>query len=464
MPKDRILVVDDEDLIRWSLRQKLGGWGYQTLEAGTGGEAIELVERESPDLVLLDIRLPDTNGLLVLKTIKERDPQLVVIMMTAYGVLEDAVTALRHGAYDFVAKPLNFDELSVTIANALEAVKLRQEVHRFRERDRKHFDFRNIVGHSKAVADALEIVKKVASSPASTILLQGESGTGKDLIAKAIHYHSSRAEKPFLAINCAALPENLVESELFGYEKGAFTDARQQKKGMMELADGGTLLLDEIGEMPLSLQPKLLRVLEEQSFKRVGGVSDVSVDVRVIASSNRDLKTMLDEGKFRQDLFYRLNVITITLPPLRDRGEDARLLARHFVQHYNQKFRKNIEGLTADAEKLVLEYHWPGNVRELKNVIERAMILEDGPTIGVDALPLEIAVQIPSRSASNIPGLVIPEGGTSLEKVEEELVRQSLILARGNQTRAAKLLDISRDALRYKMKKFHLHEEVQNEA
>jgi DNA-binding NtrC family response regulator len=460
MPRDKVLIVDDEDLIRWSLRQKLGHWGYQTIEAGTGREALELLERENPDLVLLDIRLPDTNGLTVLQTIKEQQPRVVVILMTAYGVLEDAVTALRQGAYDFVAKPLNFEELASTISNALEASKLRQEVHRFRERDKKRFDFRNIVGRSKAVADALEIVKKVAASPATTILLQGESGTGKDLFAKAIHYHSPRAEKPFLAINCAALPEQLVESELFGYEKGAFTDARQQKKGMMELADGGTLLLDEIGEMPLGLQAKLLRVLEDQSFKRVGGVADVSVDLRVIASSNRDLKLMAEEGKFRQDLYYRLNVITITLPPLRDRGEDAKLLARHFIQHYSQKFRKPIEGLTPEAEQLVLDYHWPGNIRELKNAIERAMILEEGPYIDAAALPVEPTVHVSSTPVANLPGLTIPEGGTSLERVEEELVRQSLVLAHGNQTRAAKLLDISRDALRYKMKKFHLQEEA----
>jgi len=459
MPKDKILIVDDEDLIRWSLRQKLGNWGYETFEAGTAKAAIETFEQDNPDLVLLDVRLPDGNGLSVLKTMKENDPRVVVIMMTAYGVLEDAVTALREGAYDFVAKPLNFDELNMTIGNALEAVKLRQEVRRFRESDKKHFDFRNIVGASKAVADALEVVKKVASSPATTILLQGESGTGKDLFAKAIHYHSARAERPFLAINCAALPEHLVESELFGYEKGAFTDARQQKKGMLELADGGTILLDEIGEMVLGLQPKFLRVLEDQSFKRVGGVQDVAVNVRVIASSNRDLKTMAEAGKFRQDLFYRLNVITITLPPLRERGEDALLLARHFVQHYNAKFRRNITGLTPDAERLLVEYHWPGNVRELRNVIERAMILEEGPMIDASALPVDPRVSLSSTPAVSLPGLTLPETGTSLERVEEELVRQSLLIARGNQTRAAKLLDISRDALRYKMKKFHLQEE-----
>jgi DNA-binding NtrC family response regulator len=460
MPKDKVLIVDDEDLIRWSLRQKITNWGYQVAEAPDGKSAIEALEKEEPDLILLDIRLPDMNGLDVLRAVKEKEPRVVVIMMTAYGVLEDAVTALRLGAYDFVAKPLNFDELSVTVSNALEAVKLRQEVRHFRERDKKLFDFRNIVGHSKALADAIEMVKKIATSPATTILLQGESGTGKDLFAKAIHYHSSRGERPFLAINCAALPENLVESELFGYEKGAFTDARQQKKGMLELADGGTILLDEIGEMQLGLQAKLLRVLEEQTFKRVGGVQDISVDVRVIASSNRDLRHMIDEAKFRQDLFYRLNVIAITLPPLRERGVDVKLLARHYVQHYNKKFRKKIEGLTPDAEAALMDYHWPGNVRELKNLIERAMILGDGPYIDAASLPIEPSAEPTAVSDSGLPDLSIPEHGTSLEKVEEELVRQALTRARGNQTRAAKLLDISRDALRYKMKKFHLEERV----
>jgi DNA-binding NtrC family response regulator len=460
MPKDKILIVDDEDLIRWSLRKKISNWGYQTFEAANAKSAIEMAEKESPELILLDIRLPDMSGLEVLRTIREKDPRVVVIMMTAFGVLEDAVTALRLGAYDFVPKPLNFDELAVTVSNALEAVKLRQEIRHFRERDKKRFDFRNIVGRSKAVNDAVEMVKKVASSPATTILLQGESGTGKDLFAKAIHYHSARADHPFLAINCAALPENLVESELFGYEKGAFTDARQQKKGMLELADGGTLLLDEIGEMQMGLQAKLLRVLEDQTFKRVGGIQDISVDVRVIASSNRDLKTMVAETKFRQDLFYRLNVITITLPSLRERGDDTKLLARHYIQHYNKKFRKKIEGLTGEAEQLLGEYHWPGNIRELKNLIERAMILEDGPLIDSSALPIEPGQHPTLQSETSLPDLHIPEDGTSLEKVEEELVRQALVRARGNQTRAAKLLDISRDALRYKMKKFQLQEQI----
>ena len=460
MPKETILIVDDEDLIRWSLKKKISNWGYQTLEAANAKDAIDMAEKESPDLILLDIRLPEMSGLEVLRTIREKDPRVVVIMMTAYGVLEDAVTALRLGAYDFVPKPLNFDELAVTVSNSLEAVKLRQEVRHFRERDKKRFDFRNIVGRSKAVMDAVEMVKKVAASPATTILLQGESGTGKDLFAKAIHYHSARADRPFLAINCAALPENLVESELFGYEKGAFTDARQQKKGMLELADGGTLLLDEIGEMQLGLQAKLLRVLEEQTYKRVGGVQDITVDVRVIASSNRDLKTMVEEDKFRQDLFYRLNVITITLPSLRERGDDATLLADYYIHHYNRKFRKKIEGLTPKAVELLKEYHWPGNIRELKNLIERAMILEEPPLIDVSALPIEPAKHVPSSSDFGLPEISIPEDGTSLEKVEEELVRQALIRARGNQTRAAKLLDISRDALRYKMKKFQLQEQL----
>lgn len=458
MALDRILIVDDEDLIRWSLHQKLTNWGYHPLEAADGNTAIEMAEAESPDAILLDIQLPDKNGLEVLKAVRETNPRVVVIIMTAYGVLEDAVAALRLGAYDFVSKPLNFEELRSTLQNALEAVKLRQEVKHFRERDRKRFSFDNIIGESDAIQDAVRLMKKIAVSPATTILFQGESGTGKDLFAKAIHYHSSRGERPFLAINCAAIPENLVESELFGYEKGAFTDARQQKKGILELADGGTLLLDEIGEMPFGLQAKLLRVLEDQSFKRVGGVQDVKVDVRVIASSNRDLKKMIDAETFRHDLFYRLNVITISLPPLRERGNDVALLCRHFIDHYNDAFSKEITGLTAAAAARLASYHWPGNIRELKNLIERAMILEDGPEIGADALPIDITDAPAPASDVELPELSIPVSGTSLERVEEELIRQALSRTGGNQTRAAKLLDISRDALRYKMKKFQLQE------
>jgi DNA-binding NtrC family response regulator len=458
MALDRILVVDDEDLIRWSLQQKLTSWGYRALEAPNAVTAISVVETEAPDLVLLDVHLPDKNGLEVLQAVKEWNPRIAVIIMTAYGVLEDAVAALRLGAYDFVSKPLNFEELRATIGNALEAVKLRQEVRHFRERDRKRFNFENLVGESEPIRSAVALMKKVAASPATTILFQGESGTGKDLFAKAIHFYSVRADRPFVAVNCAALPENLVESELFGYERGAFTDARQQKKGLLELADGGTLFLDEIGEMALGLQAKLLRVLEEQSFKRVGGVQDVRVDVRVMASSNRELKKMVDDEKFRRDLYYRLNVITITLPPLRERGEDVMLLCRHFVSDYNARFGKSIVGLTPEAEQLLSHYHWPGNVRELKNLIERAMILEDGPYIGADALPIDLAESPPRATGADLPDISLPEKGTSLERVEEELIRQALSRTRGNQTRAAKLLNISRDALRYKMKKFQLQE------
>ncbi|HXV60501.1 MAG TPA: sigma-54 dependent transcriptional regulator [Vicinamibacteria bacterium] len=458
MALDKVLIVDDEDLIRWSLQQKLTNWGYRTFQAPDAQTAIELAESESPDLVLLDIHLPDRNGLEVLQAIKELDARCIVIIMTAYGVLEDAVKALRFGAYDFVSKPLNFEELKATLQNALEAIKLRQELRHFREQDRKRSGVDSIIGESRAITEAVEMMKKVALSPATTVLLQGESGTGKDLFAKAIHYASSRADKPFLAINCAALPENLVESELFGHERGAFTDARQQKKGLLELADGGTILLDEIGEMPLGLQAKLLRVLENQSFKRVGGIQDVRVDVRIIASSNRDLKKMVALERFRQDLYYRLNVITIDLPPLRDRRADVKVLARRFIEDLNAAFGKQIEGLTPQAEALLAGYPWPGNVRELRNAIERAMILEDGPRIGAEAFPFDSGDRHAIGSERSLPSLDIPETGTSLDRVEEELIRQALQRTGGNQTRAAKLLDITRDTLRYKMKKFRLTE------
>ena len=330
MARHKILVVDDEDLIRWSIRQKLSKWGYSSVEADSCASARAVFDRESADLILLDVRLPDGSGLDFLRHVREQAPETVVVMMTAYGVLADAIEALRLGAYDFVAKPLEFEELERTIQNALDALRLRTEVRLFREQDKHRSNLDNIIGESEALNKASEIASKIAASPTSTVLLQGESGTGKDLFAKAIHYHSVRADHPFMAINCAAIPETLFESELFGHEKGAFTDARSRKQGLFELADGGTLFLDEVGEMPPALQAKLLRVLEEQRFRRVGGVEDVEVNVRIVAATNRPLKAMVDDGHFRQDLFYRLNVISLLLPPLRERDDDVLILGGAF--------------------------------------------------------------------------------------------------------------------------------------
>src|SRR5690348_5726749 len=391
MAGERVLIVDDERLVRWSLRQKCEEWGYQVSEADTGDSALALARHESPDLVLLDVRLPDANGLQVLEELKKNQDARAVIMITADPQLDDIKTALKLGAYDFVGKPLDFDELLVAMKNALEATRLRSEVQSLRGEVRRRTGYHSVIGTSAKMTELMGFVRKVASSEATTILIQGESGTGKDLIAKAIHYESSRQEKPFVAINCSAIPETLMEAELFGHERGAFTDAKAMKKGLFEVADGGTLFLDEIGELSPLLQAKLLRVLEDQVIRRVGGVKDIQVDVRVIAASNRDLERAVREGHFRQDLYYRLAIISIFLPPLRERKEDVPALVDFFVEHYNRKFRKNVQGLNEETRRLLMNYSWPGNVRELKNALERAMLLEDGTLLKPDDLPFAVA-------------------------------------------------------------------------
>jgi len=476
MPAEKVLIVDDEKLVRWTLRQKCEEWGYRVLEADNGTAALRLARNESPDLVLLDVRLPDASGIDVLEQIKKANDARAIIMITADPQLEDVKTALKLGAYDFVGKPLDFDELSVAVKNALETTRLRNEVETLRGEVRRRAGYHNVIGVSAKMADLLGFVSKVATSEATTILIQGESGTGKDLVAKTIHYQSRRQDKPFVAINCSAIPETLMEAELFGHERGAFTDAKAMKKGLFEMADGGTLFLDEIGELSPLLQAKLLRVLEDQMIRRVGGLRDMQVDVRVIAASNRDLERAVKENSFRQDLYYRLAIISIFLPPLRDRKDDILPLVEYFIDRYNRKFRKSVEGITDETRKLLLKYDWPGNVRELKNAVERAMILEESNILRPDYLPFAVAQQQAAYTAfemtsatgngnadatrlpdgRSLPKLVIPEGGTSLEEVERALVDMAMTQASGNQTHAAKLLDISRDALRYKLKKFGL--------
>jgi len=479
MPSDKILVVDDERLVRWSLRQKCEEWGYHVLEADSGEPALRLAQNESPDLVLLDVRLPDMSGLEVLDQMRRNGEARAVIMITADPQLDDVKTALKLGAYDFVGKPLDFDELHVAIKNALETTRLRSEVQNLRADMRRHTGYHDVVGVSPKMTELMSFVQKVAASEATTILVQGESGTGKDLIAKAIHYGSSRQEKPFVAINCSAIPETLMEAELFGHEKGAFTDAKQMKKGLFEAADGGTLFLDEIGELSPLLQAKLLRVLEDQVIRRVGGIRDMQVDVRVIAASNRDLEKAVRENHFRQDLYYRLAIIAIFIPPLRDRKEDILPLIDFFIDRYNRKFKKSVRGVTDDTRRLLLSHTWPGNVRELKNTIERAMILEDESLLRPVYLPFSVAESggrtvfertSPAEAGQSLangrmlPKLYIPEGGTSLEEVEHAMVDLAMRQANGNQTHAAKLLDISRDALRYKLKKFGLGQSEEEEA
>src|SRR6266550_2782641 len=478
MATEKILIVDDERLVRWSLRQKCEEWGYHVSEAVAGEPGLRTAQHESPDLVLLDVRMPDMNGIQVLEQIKKATDAPPVIMITADPQLDDVKNAIKLGAYDFVGKPLDFEELRVTIQNALEATRLRTEVQSLRGEVRRHTGYHEVVAVSPKSAELMSFVQKVAASEATTILIQGESGTGKDLIAKTIHYESARQNGPFVAINCSAIPETLMEAELFGHERGAFTDAKALKKGLFETANGGTLFLDEIGELSPLLQAKLLRVLEDQMIRRVGGVRDIQVNVRVIAASNRDLERAVRENSFRQDLYYRLAIISVFLPPLRERKEDVPALVDFFVGHYNRKFRRNVQGLNEETRRLLMSYNWPGNVRELKNALERAMLLEEGTLLRPDDLPFAVAsgrsgtagsaptameVSSPAAqepleggSARRLPVLSIPEGGTSLEDIEHALVELALRQSHGNQIKAAKLLDISRDALRYKMKKFGL--------
>src|SRR5271165_1925905 len=471
MPAEKILIVDDERLVRWSLRQKCEEWGYHVVEAAAGDPGLRLAQHEAPDLVLLDVRLPDLNGIQVLEQLKKSPDAPAVIMITADPQLDDIKNALKLGAYDFIGKPLDFEELRVTIQNALEASRLRGEVQSLRGEVRRTAGYHEVVAASPKMAELMSFVQKVAASEATTILVQGESGTGKDLVAKTIHYESTRQNGPFVAINCSAIPETLMEAELFGHEKGAFTDAKQMKKGLFEVADGGTLFLDEIGELSPLLQAKLLRVLEDQVIRRVGGIKDMQVDVRVIAASNRDLEKAVREGLFRQDLYYRLAIIAIFIPPLRDRKEDILPLVEFFIDRYNRRFKKSIRGITDETRRLILSHNWPGNVRELKNTIERGMILEDEPLLRPLYLPFSVGESggrtLFERTSSadggqalpngrTLPRLYIPEGGTSLEEVEHAMVELAMRQANGNQTHAAKLLDISRDALRYKLKKFGL--------
>jgi two-component system response regulator AtoC len=456
--KQKILVVDDEKMIRWSLGEALRGWGYEPIQAETATAGLAAFDADQPHAILLDINLPDGSGLEVLRQIRHRQSDAIVIMITANVLVDETIAALRGGAYDFIGKPINLEELQVAIRNGIEANRLRKEVTLFRRERAQQFSFDQIVGESPAMREMLALARKVAESEVSSVLLQGDSGTGKDLVAKAIHYHSSRGDSPFIAINCAALPGTLIESELFGYEKGAFTDAKARKEGLFEQAEAGTLFLDEIGELELSLQAKLLRVLEEGCFRRVGGLKDLPLDVRVIAASNRDLKAESEVGRFRADLFYRLSVIQIDIPPLRDRGDDIRVLAEHYMTSFRNRLRKSIDRIDPEALEAFAQYQWPGNVRELRNVIERAMILEDGNEITVKYLPRALTGDVRSASDSrsdfkSSEPVRLPIDGISLDDVEMSLVRQALERSGGNQTKAAELLDISRDQLRYRMKK-----------
>jgi DNA-binding NtrC family response regulator len=454
MPQ-KILVIDDEKLIRWTLEQHLAKEGFEVVTADSAEKGLEIINEDAPDLILLDNRLPEMTGLELLEQLNVPERGLMVIMITAYGLVETAVRAMKLGAYDYISKPFNLEEITFVIRKAMEAGSLRYQVRQLRDK------VNTIIGESDQMVQVKNLILKIAKSDATTVLIQGESGTGKELVAKAIHYSSARADKPFMAINCAALPVTLLETELMGHEKGAFTDAKAAKKGLFELADGGTLFLDEIGDMDLSMQAKLLRILEEKTFRRVGGVKDIKVDVRVISATNQDLSTTRSDIRFRKDLYYRLQVVPILLPPLRERGQDALLLARHFTDYFSRECHKSVKGISKDVERVLLSYHWPGNVRELKNVIERAMIFDVEQELLPEHIPQEIMESgtvpvVHAESAISLDCLVIPETGISIEDVEHALVKKALQMAGDNQTRAAQLLRMPRDAFRRRMKRFGL--------
>lgn len=454
MPDKKVLVIDDEKLIRWSLREKLSNWSMRVVEAEDGSKALKIMEEEIPDLIILDVNLPDFKGTELLKEFKEFWPEIPVVMITAYGSIDDAVAAMRNGAYDFITKPIDDVKLQSTLHNALEAATLREKIAYYEQKEQRQFELKNIVAESKAMKKVLEMTEIIAKSETIIVLLQGESGTGKDLLAQAIHHLSRRKSASYLAINCSAIPENLLESELFGYEKGAFTDAKKQKKGLVELANRGTLFLDEISTLGLPLQAKLLRFLETQTFKRVGGLRDIEVDIRVITATNQDLETAIQEGKFRKDLYFRLNVCPIFIPPLRDRIGDILPLAEYFIQEFNLKFRKSIKNLNKKAEKIFLDYEWPGNVRELKNAMERSMIFEKGSFITPHHLPISL-----NGEASSFPDSVstpLGKKSSSLEETEREMIKQALEETGGNKSQAARILGITRDTLRYKLKKWEI--------
>ncbi|MHB2154652.1 sigma-54-dependent transcriptional regulator [Calditrichota bacterium GD2] len=457
MARIKILVIDDEKLIGWSFKKEFDNKYFEVTTAESGEEGIKLFEKDFHDIVFLDNRLPGIQGLDVLKKLKQLRDDAYIIFMTAYGSIETAVEAMKMGAYEYINKPFNHDEIRILLQGIKDKIQLVHEVQLLCRDKPMDLTFNHIIGTSPSIRQAIQLAKRIATSKATTVLLLGESGTGKDIFASAIHNQSARKDRPFVPINCATLPENLLESELFGHERGAFTGAHKMKKGLLEIADGGTVFLNEIGELPLNTQSKLLTVLEYKTFRRVGGNEDINVDVRIIAATNRDLEKAVKDGKFRLDLLYRLKVFQIELPPLRERREDIPLLIDHFVEFLAKKFGKNIKGVTRESLQLLEHYDWPGNVRELINVLERAVILENSEYIQLDSLPFELKQIPPPAKINDVENwLEIPEEGFSLYQVEKKIIELVLKKAGYNKSKAAKLLGITRDTLRYKIKKYKL--------
>jgi two-component system response regulator PilR (NtrC family) len=457
MLEDRILVADDEQSMREFLDIMLKKEGYKVSLASNGEEVLKLIDKDLFDLILLDIRMPKLDGIGVLKKIKTASPETIVIMITAYASADTAIKAMKEGAYDYITKPFKVDEIKLIIKNALEKKNLQKENLLLKQVVRDRYRFGSIIGQSSKMLALYDLLEKIAPTK-TNILITGESGTGKELAAKAIHYNSSRKDKPFVTLNCGAIPESLIESELFGHMKGAFTDAITTKKGLFEMADEGSIFLDEISELPLLMQVKLLRVLQDKEFKRVGGTEDIRVDVRIISATNKDLEEAVKEKRFREDLFYRLNVIQMKMPPLRDRKEDIPILAAHFLKKYSEELNKNILKISPDALNMLLNYEYPGNVRELQNIIERAVALGNGNELTPQHLSSYLDEQIQSKRGAI--DLDIPPDGIDLEKVIEEIERALLLKAldrtKGIKKKAAELLRINFRSMRYRLEKYGL--------
>jgi two-component system response regulator AtoC len=449
--KINVLVVDDELLIRKSLSKVLKARGYAVELASTGAEGLEKAAEARPQVMILDMRLPDTDGLSVLRRVRQLDPLVQAIVITAFGDVQSAVEAMKLGACDFLRKPYEMEDIVLAVESAGKGFRQATELDLYRRKAWKSFSGEEILGRSAPIQEVRGLIEKVVKSQATSVLITGESGTGKELVARAIHYRSDRAQAPLMEVNCSSFHENLLENELFGHEKGAFTDASEAKKGLVELCDGGTLFLDEVADMVLPTQARLLRFIDHRSFKRVGGAQDISVDIRIVAATNKDLEAEVRAGRFRSDLYFRLKVVSVHLPPLRDRGDDILLLGRHFVREFSRKFQKRFEDLSPGAQNLFLGYRWPGNVRELKNLIERVVLLEDGERLEVEHLPAELA----GRRVAGDESIPLP----TLAQMEADHISEVLRLTAGNKSRAARVLGISRQGLIEKLRRTRLLDE-----
>lgn len=457
--KPRILVVDDEESIREFLNIMLKKEGYEVTCVEDGQKADEILKKKSFELVISDLQMPHVTGLELLKIVKDNYPNTLFMLITAFGTTETAVEAMKNGAYDYITKPFKLDEVRINIANALKSKTLENENISLKRELTKEFSFQNLVGNSPAMHQVYDLVKRVSDTP-TNVLITGESGTGKEMVAKAIHYNGLLKEKPFISINCGAIPEPLMESEMFGHKKGSFTGAIADKAGLFEAADGGTLFLDEVGELPLTIQVKLLRSIQERIIRRVGSTEDTHVSVRIIAATNRDLEDMVKAGTFRQDLYYRLNVIQIRTPALRERRDDIPILAKHFLKKYNDRLTKTISGISQDALTILKGYDYPGNVRELENIIERTVALEAGASILPESLPPFVKTTSGRREMVSSEGIEITEEGVDLDKIigqiEKELIVKAIHAANGIKKRAAKLLGITFRSMRYRVEKYNL--------